>query len=282
LPELPEVESVRRRLQKALRGRRILSATAQPDPIVLDGTSPERLAQALRGRRVESVERKGKHLFFVLDRRPWPLFHFGMTGWFHVDHEDRDPRVWGRRHGKAIVDPETPRKFVRLALEIEGGTRVTFTDPRRFGRIRLSQDPLGEPPLSRLGADVLDALPSARALEALLARRQAPIKAVLLDQAVFAGVGNWIADEVLFQARLRPDRTAASLSPIEVRALRRTLGAVIRRAVAVDAEADRFPRTWLFHHRWGRNADAYTSRGDRITHATIGGRTTAWVPKVQK
>jgi formamidopyrimidine-DNA glycosylase len=282
LPELPEVETVRRRLQKALKGRRIIRALAAPDPIVLEGTSPERLARVLRGRRIEGVERKGKHLFFVLDRRPWPLFHFGMTGWFHVDREDRDPRVWGRRHGKPVTDPEAPRRFVRLTLEIEGGARVTFTDPRRFGRIRLSQDPLGEPPLSRLGFDVLDALPPARALEALLARRHAPIKAVLLDQAVFAGVGNWIADEVLFQARLRPDRAAVSLSPNEVRALRRTLAAVIRRAVAVDADADRFPRSWLFHHRWGRNANAYTSRGDRIAHATIGGRTTAWVPARQK
>jgi formamidopyrimidine-DNA glycosylase len=282
LPELPEVESVRRRLQKALRGRRILRAAAAPDPIVLEGTSPERLAQALRGRRVLGVERKGKHLFFVLDRRPWPLFHFGMTGWFHVDREDNDPRVWGRRHGKPVTDAAAPRRFVRLTLDIEGGTRVTFTDPRRFGRIRLSEDPRGEPPLSQLGFDVLDALPSARVLEPLLARRQAPIKAVLLDQSLFAGVGNWIADEVLFQARLRPDRAAAGLQPAEVRALRRSLAAVIKRAVAVGAEADRFPRSWLFHHRWGRDADAHTAAGQRIVHATIGGRTTAWVPARQK
>jgi formamidopyrimidine-DNA glycosylase len=266
VPELPEVESVRRRLEKALRGKRIRRAAAPPDPIVLEGTSPERLAQALRGRRIESVQRKGKHFFFALDLRPWPLFHFGMTGWFHVDREDRDE----------------PRRFQRLVIEVEGGTRVVFTDPRRFGRIRLSQDPLAEPPLSRLGFDVLDELPTAAVLAPLLARRQAPLKAVLLDQSLFAGVGNWIADEVLYQAGLRPDRAASSLAPAEVRVLRNAIARVIARAVAVDAESDRFPRTWLFHHRWGKNAEARTSRGDRIVHTTIGGRTTAWVPARQK
>jgi formamidopyrimidine-DNA glycosylase len=264
VPELPEVESVRRRLEKALRGKRILRASAPPDPIVLEGTSPERLSQALRGRRIEGVQRKGKHFFFALDRRPWPLFHFGMTGWFHVDREDE------------------ARRFQRLVMEVEGGVRVVFTDPRRFGRIRLSQDPLAEPPLSLLGFDVLDELPTAAVLIPLLARRQAPLKAVLLDQSLFAGVGNWIADEVLYQAGVRPDRPAASLIPAEVRALRRAIARVIARAVAVDAEADRFPRTWLFHYRWGRDADARTSRGERIVHTTIGGRTTAWVPGRQK
>jgi formamidopyrimidine-DNA glycosylase len=252
-------------LEKTLQGRRIVRVEAAPDPIVLEGTSPERLIRALRGRRVEAVRRKGKHFFIALDRRPWPLFHFGMTGWFHIDGEDKGPR-----------------RFQRLLIEVEGGTRAVFTDPRRFGRIRLSQDPLGEPPLSRLGFDVLDELPPAAELLARLARRQAPIKAVLLDQSIFAGVGNWIADEVLFQARLRPDRPAADLRPADVRALRRTIASVIRRAVAVDADADRFPASWLFHHRWGRRADARTRRGERIVHETIGGRTTAWVPTRQR
>ncbi|MGH9889568.1 MAG: Fpg/Nei family DNA glycosylase [bacterium] len=266
MPELPEVEAVRRRLEKALKGRRIARVEAPPDPIVLDGTSPERLVSVLRGRRVEAVRRKGKHFFFALDRRPWPLFHFGMTGWFHVDREDRDP----------------PRRFTRLRLEIEGGTRVVFTDPRRFGRIRLSQDPLGEPPLSKLGFDVLDELPTAAVLAHLVARRKAPLKAVLLDQSLFAGIGNWIADEVLYQARLSPLRLAASLGLDEVKTLRARLHGVVKRAVDVGADSDRFPRHWLFHDRWGRMRDARTARGEAIVHDTVGGRTTAWVPAVQK
>lgn len=281
MPELPEVESARKRLAEALGGHRVVAVDAARDPIVFGDLTPARLIEALRGRRIEEVRRKGKHLYFALDRRPWPLFHFGMTGWFHIDAEDAERRIWGRASHKVPL-AAGERRFQRLALATDNGVRAVFTDPRRFGRIRLQQDPRHEPPLSLLGFDVLDELPPAATLQPLLARRQAPIKAVLLDQSIFAGIGNWIADEVLFQAALRPDRTAASLSPAHVAALRRAIASVIRRAVAVDADADRFPKSWLFHHRWGRKAAARTSDGEPIAHTTIGGRTTAWVPTRQR
>ena len=125
-------------------------------------------------------------------------------------------------------------------------------------------------------------MPPAAELGRLLARRKAPIKAVLLDQGVFAGVGNWVADEILFQARISPHRPAASLGPAEVRALRAKLIAIVARAVKVGADSDRFPRGWLFHRRWGRDASAVTSRAEPIRHETIGGRTAAWVPRRQR
>ena len=104
---------------------------------------------------------------------------------------------------------------------------------------------------------------------------------MLLDQSLFAGVGNWIADEVLYQARLRPDRRASALKPEEQAPASRLL-AIVKRAVSVDADSDRFPKGWLFHHRWGRDPEAQTARGEKISHATIGGRTTAWVPSRQR
>src|SRR5687767_11581321 len=95
MPELPEVEAARRRAEAALRGRRILEAAAAPDPIVLQGVSPRRLAAALRGRMVRGVHRRGKHLWMELDRRPWPAFHFGMTGGFSTYGEpSKRPRSW--------------------------------------------------------------------------------------------------------------------------------------------------------------------------------------------
>lgn len=265
MPELPDAEAARRLAERVLRGRRIAEAAARPDPVVFAGASGREVAAALRGRRVEAVRRKGKHIWMELDRRPWPAFHFGMTGWFHVY----------RREG------ERPASW-KLELTTDRGHRLAMTDVRRFGRIRLLRDPEGEPPISLLGFDALDGLPSAPRLHALLSRRGAPLKAVLLDQSVFAGVGNWIADEVLYQAALSPHRPARSLRPAEVARLRRRLRSVLRRAVAVDADADRFPRWWLFHHRWGRNADARTARSERIVRETVGGRTTAWVPSRQR
>jgi formamidopyrimidine-DNA glycosylase len=260
LPELPEVESARRRVERALRGRRIARVATVEDPIVYEGVSPRRFAQALRGRRVLAVRRKGKHLWMELDERPWPLFHFGMTGSFELyDTEAARPRYW------------------KVELQMEGGTRLAMPDARRFGRIRLQREPEAEPPIGELGFDPLEGLPVPAELHRILVRRQAPLKAVLLDQSLFAGVGNWIADEVLYQARLRPDRRAGTLALPETARLRARLLGIVRRAVSVDADSDRFPRTWLFHYRWGKDRTARTATGEKITHETIGGRTTAWV-----
>ena len=261
MPELPEVEASRRRLQRWLRGRRLAEVTAVEDAAVFGGLRPRAIVAALRGRRVRAVRRRGKHLWLELDRRPWLCFHFGMTGWlsFYRREEER-PKYW------------------KIELVAGDGRRLAYTDPRRFGRIRLQEDPPHEAPIALLGFDPLEGLPPARELARHLLRRKAPLKAVLLDQSLFAGVGNWVADEVLYQARLSPRRPASSLGPAEVRRLRDALHEVIERAVAVGADSDRFPRTWLFHTRWGRRAGAVTARAERIVHETIGGRTTAWVP----
>lgn len=156
-----------------------------------------------------------------------------------------------------------------------------MTDARRLGRILLREDPLNEPPIARLGFDALLDLPSYQAFGKMLRTRSATIKALLLDQGFAAGVGNWIADEVLYQARIDPRRRADTLSEAEAKALRRRLKSVLATAVKVNADSARYPRTWLFHARWGRRRGAKTVRGEPIEHITVGGRTTAWVPAVQ-
>lgn len=265
MPELPEVEAARKAALRHLKGRRVLQARCWPDSIVLSGVPPRLFEKTLLGATIEDAGRFGKHLWLVLDRRPWPVFHFGMTGRFHF----------------LAVSEDRPR-FLKLELTLDDGRRFAFTDARRFGRLRLARDPRSEPPLARLGHDPLFGLPATAQLAREIGSRHAPIKAVLLDQATFAGVGNWIADEVLYQAGIRPQRPASDLSMIEVARLRATLLRVIRRAVAVDADSDRFPPGWLFHHRWGRVKGAKTTDGLAIVHDTVGGRTTAWVPSRQR
>jgi formamidopyrimidine-DNA glycosylase len=106
---------------------------------------------------------------------------------------------------------------------------------------------------------------------------------VLLDQSFSAGVGNWIADEVLYQARIDPRRRAHTLTPAEVGRIRRQLQRVITTAVRVGADSDRFPPKWLFHTRWSKRLKSpMTPRGERIRYLTVGGRTTAWVAEVQR
>jgi formamidopyrimidine-DNA glycosylase len=108
------------------------------------------------------------------------------------------------------------------------------------------------------------------------------MKALLLDQTFAAGVGNWIADEVLYQARIDPRRPARTLSPREASRLRGRLHAVLATAVRLGADGDRYPRTWLFHHRWDRDPLARTASGARLRWETIAGRTTAWAPAIQR
>ena len=167
-------------------------------------------------------------------------------------------------------------------MVMEDGTRLAMPDPRRFGRIRLQERPEEESPLAGLGFDPLEGLPPARELSRRLRRRAAAVKSVLLDQSLFAGVGNWIADEALYQAAIDPRRPASSLALREVARLRARLHGIVKRAVAVGADDSRFPPAWLFHDRWGREGGARTGRGERIVHLTIGGRTTAFVPSRQR
>jgi formamidopyrimidine-DNA glycosylase len=202
-----------------------------------------------------------------------------MTGGFLA------PRVRGVRlvsSGHGERGEGWPPRFAKLRLTLDDGGELVMTDARRLGRIRLRTDPRTEPPIRDLGFDALLGLPPPARFLDLLAERAAPVKALLLDQSFAAGVGNWIADEVLYQARIAPRRPACSLSRDEGRRLRRALRAVVATAVAARADSDRFPRAWLFHRRWGRDAGAVTARGEKIRHDTIGGRTSAWVPSVQR
>jgi len=244
---------------------------------------------------VKAVRRHGKHLWLELDRRPWPCLHFGMTGGIHVTRANpggaaRRAAVPAGRAVRLVSDgdvdrPDWPPRFTKLHLRFAGGGELALADGRRLGRIRLRQDPPTEPPISALGFDALRAMPTAARFHAMLRGRKSPIKAVLLDQSFAAGIGNWIADEVLYQAGIAPKRRAGTLSAAEAGRLRTRIRSVIGGAVRAGSDSDRFPRWWLFHRRWGHRRggpSSTTVRGEHIRHETVGGRTTAWVPSVQR
>jgi formamidopyrimidine-DNA glycosylase len=277
VPELPEVEAARRLAARVAVGRRIAEVWCADDPIVFEGVRPARVTAALRGRRVRAAQRHGKHLWLELDRRPSLLMHFGMTGGLHVP--ERPPlRLRSTRGG---APARWPPRFAKLILTFDDGTGLAVADARRLGRIRLRDDPRREPPVADLGFDALRELPPPADFLALLRERTAPMKALLLDQTFAAGVGNWIADEVLYQARIDPRRPARTLSPAESSRLRRRLLAILTTAIRAGSDSDRFPRTWLFHRRWDHDPLARTATGAPIRWETIAGRTTAWAPSMQ-
>jgi formamidopyrimidine-DNA glycosylase len=281
MPELPEVETVCRVMRHALQGKRITLVEVVPDAIVFSGLAPNLIEKALLQRTVQAVGRRGKFFWLTLDGKGPNVFgHLGMSGWV------REIGLEGTRlhgHGRApFEDAQGRPRFLKLGIRTRAGSGIVLTDPRRLGRVWLGPSAEHEPRVQRLGRDAFDDLPSERELLASFGRRRIPIKALLLDQGLLSGIGNWIADEVLYQSGIAPKRSAASLTPAEISALRRAIRSVLTRAVKVGADHRRFPKSWLFAHRWGGARGADQIDGQRISRETIGGRTTAWVPARQK
>ena len=281
MPELPEVETVCRVMRQALERKRITRVEVVPDALFFSGVAPQAIEQALLRRTVLEVGRHGKFFWLTLDGKGPAVFgHLGMSGWVRAVGK-KGTRLHG--HGEAPFDDEQGRpRFLKLAVYTRDGSGIVLTDPRRLGRVWLSSSPETDSRLKRLGRDAFDDLPSESELRALLGRRRIPIKAVLLDQSALSGIGNWIADEVLYQSRIAPKRSAASLTAVEVAALRRSIRSVLAHAVKGGADHHRFPKSWLFEHRWGGTRGAEQIAGQPIVREEVGGRTTAWVPTRQK
>ena len=276
MPELPEVEYARKVAARVAVGREILSAVAADDSIVFDGISGAQLAERLEGATVLAACRKGKQLWLETDAEGSVLLHLGMTG--HLRSPD-DRRL--KLAADTPADDGTwPPRFTKLHLCFRGGGELAFTNARRFGRIRWRRKPRLESPIANLGFDPHLELPDSQSFHQLLKKRKGVIKSLLLNQRFVAGVGNWIADEVLFRAGIDPRRRASDLSADEVELLRTSLQAVIDFAVSVDADKRKFPSDWLFHRRWGKVEGMKTDEGAPIEFIEIGGRTTAWVRPV--
>lgn len=186
-----------------------------------------------------------------------------------------------------------PPKYWKFQLETDSDPKVevAFTDFRRFGRIRLVDCPGEEirkhSPLVENGPDpVLDKdVFTEDFLRQKMKRRHVPIKALLLDQATISGIGNWVGDEIMYQAKLHPEQYCDDFDDADISTLYKAIKYVCETAVEKLGDSDEFPEDWLFKHRWGKGKkDSATTlpNGDKIIHITVGGRTTCVVPSVQK
>ncbi|MER3496728.1 MAG: hypothetical protein C4320_08160, partial [Armatimonadota bacterium] len=149
-------------------------------------------------------------------------------------------------------------------------------------RLWLGESAEADDRVARLGPDAHEGLPTLPHFSEILSTRGAPIKAVLLDQATLSGIGNWIADEVLYHAGIAPARLARSLSQEEIARLREEIKRVIEIAIEAECEYTCFPDHWLFTHRWGGKRGAQMIGDEEILRERIAGRTTAWVPSRQR
>lgn len=296
MPELAEVETVRKFLDRQLKNKKVKDVDVdETDKYLYAFAKATDVRNALKGATVTGSGRKGKYFWLKFNRPEALIIHLGMSGNISVKqprlksgtskkHASEHLQIWGGVKLQSESTGERPEHlwFCRLLIKMADGTEVALVDPRRFGRVWLSRDPESHPRVKKLGYDPLIDFPSAANLAVLLKKRRNAIKAVLLDQSLFAGIGNWLADEILFQAKLSPHRKASELSIAEVSRLRKFILSVVKKAVAVDADYERFPKSWLFHHRWGKSKKAQVSTGAKIIHEEIGGRTSAWVPSIQK
>jgi formamidopyrimidine-DNA glycosylase len=264
MPELPEVETIRRQLAPVLEGRTIVVAEIL-DPRWTRPEPPELVAEVLGGRRVERLGRAGKYLVWALSGELYLLVHLRMTG-------------------ALLIDPIIEPRHTRARFQLDDGRRVIYVDPRRFGTGHLlpgeaARDAyLGE----RLGIEPLTPEFTLAHLRALARGRTAPVKSFVLDQRRIAGVGNIYADEALFRARLHPLRPAGALTRSQLAALRDAIeesllagieakGATIDDFRHVDGAYGSFQDQFLVHRRAGLPCP---NCGRPIRKLVVGGRGT--------
>lgn len=272
MPELPEVESVRRRLEPVLAGHRFVRVSVRrPD---LRFPFPPRFAARLTGTRALAVERRAKYLLIPLSSGETLLVHLGMSGWFEVDVEREDPD--DARHDHVVFRMSARRT-------------VTFNDPRRFGFMDLvaTEALATHPVLSRLGPEPLSAAFDADALARACRGKKAPLKSILLDQRVVAGLGNIYAVEALHIAGLSPERRAATIatrSGAPRPAARRLVAAikrVLKDAVVRQSSATYRAARFRVYDREGERCRRPGCTG-MIVRRTQAGRSTFFCPVCQR
>lgn len=281
MPELPEIEATRRLLENALKGRKLTHVEAREDDIVLRGTPPEAVEAQLKGRTVSEVGRRGKFFWIQFKDGGALMGHLGMSGAVYDISGDETHGVSYRESKVMRVDEEGQTKYLKLRLEA-GRHKIVIKDARRLGRLWLVDSVEEDKQFKALGPDAFRDLPPAKELHKLMVRRKTPLKALLLNQSFLAGIGNYLADEILYEARIDPTRLASSLKEKESKAIHDAIASVIKTAVDADADYEKFPEHWLFHHRWGGSKGSERIDGHEIRRDTVGGRTTAWVPSRQK
>ncbi len=289
MPELPEVETVRRELEPAMVGARIEKVELRRGDIRFP--FPPRFGERLTGRRIEALTRRAKYLLAALDSGETLIAHLGMSGSFRVEEV-----FVGEFHHLRSKDP----KHDHVVLHLSNGKVVTYNDPRRFGFMDLAgADALDRHPrLAELGDEPLAAEFDGARLAALFAGSRAPLKAALLDQKRIAGLGNIYVCEALFRANLSPFRPAGDLATARggptkaARALATAIRAVLEEAIEAGGSTLRDHRQadgalGYFQHRfavYGREGASCPNPGCReaIARDAQSGRSTFYCPGCQK
>ncbi|KAM0804008.1 Formamidopyrimidine-DNA glycosylase N-terminal domain-containing protein [Usnea florida] len=291
MPEIGEVARIVSYIHKHLVGKTLAKVKAQHDENVYGkvGCSAEAFEKALTGKKVLDAKQQGKYFWMVMSSPPHPLMHFGMAGWLKI----RDEETAYYKPAKPEESPQWPPKYWKFVLETaeEPKREAAFVDLRRFARIRLidcAADQIRNvSPLVENGPDpVIDkGVVTEEWLAEKLGSKRVPVKALLLDQQNISGIGNWVGDEIMYDAKIHPEQYSNTLTPAQIKQLHKSIHYICSFAVDNLADSSKFPEEWLFKHRWGKGKkDSSTTlpNGSRFVYLTVGGRTSCVVPSVQK
>lgn len=285
MPELPEVETVRRIVARAAAGKRVTGAVCTR-PKLVEAIDTDLGVDRLVGSRLLAVERRAKYLTLRFDRDPQVILHLRMTGQVAAITPDGLREVAG--HPVPAYDAPLPAATTHLTLTFDDGTIVYLQDPRHFARLTLLPAAIVEEYLEErdLGPEPLDAALTVERFAAMLAARgRAKLKPLLLDQSFVSGLGNIYVDEALHHAGLHPERTAASLDAAEIGRLHTAMRAVLEEALPIGGarihsgkatQVNGFPRV---HARKGERC---ARCGGTIEKYTLGGRGTYFCPGCQR
>lgn len=272
MPELPEVETIRRTLSRHVLNLRIEEVLLRwPGAVV--GFEGQAFEEIVRGQSLQSIERRGKYLLITLG-----------DGWSIIAHM----RMTGRLN--YYLKSQEPEKHTHVILKLSNG-EIHFTDTRKFGRLQLvrTEERLNQPSLRRLGPEPLEEEFTPEGLGRRLSRRKLALKTALLDQTIVAGIGNIYADESLFRAGLSPERLANSLSHKELKELHRAIREVLQEGIEAngtsfrdyqDANGDKgaFQKALKVY---GRGGEACKLCGRPLAKKRMGGRTTVFCTECQ-
>ncbi len=264
MPELAEVEYFRKRWDPGL-GEAISAVQLHGEKRIFRGSDIRALKRGLVRQQFVRSEARGKQMLFHFSDDHWLGIHLGMSGQLRVEPA-------GFR----------PEKHDHLVLQ-QAKRALVFTDARLFGRVRFHRGKDAPEWWQASSPEIQTRAWSKAALARFLQRHgRAPIKAVLLLQSGFPGIGNWMADEILWRAHILPRVPAGKLSASQIAALWRATRFVARASLAtIGNEWTDPPRSWLLHERWKEGGKCPRHRS-ALNRARIGGRTTAWCPRCQK
>jgi formamidopyrimidine-DNA glycosylase len=269
MPELAEVDYFRKQWNPGLQ-QRIKGVEIHGKKRIFRGIDIAGMEKALIGATLERSEARGKQMLFVAKKgagksRSWMGLHLGMTGKLKIERPD-------------FVAAKHDHLVLRQAKHA-----LVFEDARLFGRVLFAEGADEPQWWVKLPPDLLSDAFTVKELGIFLKRRaRAPIKAVLLMQERFPGIGNWMADEILWRAAIHPKQAAGSLDAAQTKALYKEIRWVCREALRIiGQDFSDPPDSWLFNHRWQKGGTCPRT-GAKLQHATIGGRTTCWSPGRQK